>query len=215
MTMPRRFATWLAIFTSLTVTSSLAAAEWKPLFNGTSLEGWKPAAGPADVWAAEDGLLVCKGGGGGWLSTTSEYSNFELELEFRCPPDGNSGVFLRSPHEGDAAYTGMEIQVIDDNGPEYKGKLQPWQYCGSLYDVSAAKTGAFTKAGEWQKYQILCDGRHVKITLNGQVVNDVNLDDYKEKEAKHPGIRRTTGYVGLQNHGSRMEFRNLRIKELP
>ena len=164
---------------------------------------------------AEDGSLVCKGSGGGWLSTDKEFANFELELEFRCPTDGNSGVFLRSPHEGDPAYTGMEIQVIDDEGPQYKGKLQPWQYCGSLYDVSAAKTGAFTKANQWQKYHILCDGRHVKIALNGQVINDVNLGDHRDKEAKHPGIVRTTGYIGLQNHGSRMEYRNLRIKELP
>ena len=72
----------------------------------------------------------------------------------------------------------MEIQVLDDPAPEY-ATIKPFQHCGSLYGLAAAKPGALKPAGEWQKYQILCDGQHVKVTLNGTVVVDANLADYQ------------------------------------
>ena len=87
------FAACLALAIGGSVPTS--AAEWKPLFNGRDLSGWKAIDGPADSWRAEDELLVCSGKGSGWLSTDAEYANFELELEFRVPAGGNSGVFLR------------------------------------------------------------------------------------------------------------------------
>jgi hypothetical protein len=199
-------------------------AEWQPLFNGKDLTGWKETGKPG-TWKAEDGILFCTGGGGGWLSTAKEYANFEIALEFRLPPEGNSGVFLRHPGTGDGAYTGMEIQVLDDYA-KIHDNLRPVQYCGSIYDVVAAAPGvtkkdpkwekrAAKKPGEWQKMDILCDGRKVKITLNDEVIVDANLDDYKDKEKKHAGLTRTTGYIGLQNHGSRLDYRNIRIKVLP
>ncbi len=104
----------------------------------------------------------------------------------------------------------MEIQVLDDEG--HPG-IQPWQHCGSIYGVVAAKEGAVKKPGEWQKYHILCNGRHVKITLNGMVIVDANLDEHKDKEASHPGLLRKTGFIGLQNHGTRLDYRNIRIHE--
>src|SRR4051794_18038909 len=103
----RRFTHTLSFFVVILATSDLVyAADWRPLFNGKDLAGWKTAKGEPKNWRAENGLLVCEGGGGGWLSTDKQYSDFELELEYRVPPDGNSGVFLRAPHEGDPAYTG-------------------------------------------------------------------------------------------------------------
>jgi hypothetical protein len=80
----------------------------------TGLVGWQQIGGAADAWRYERGVLFCEGKGGGWLSTLGSYDNFELSLEFRVPAGGNSGVFLRAPHEGDPAYTGMEIQLLDD-----------------------------------------------------------------------------------------------------
>ena len=78
----------------------------------------------------------------------------------------------------------------------------------------AAKPGAVKKPGEWQKYHILCNGRHVKVTLNDMVIVDANLDDHKDKYDSHPGLKRTAGFIGLQNHGTRLDYRNIRIKVL-
>ena len=210
----RRFACGLA----LTILASAAIAcgadsEWKPLFNERDLSGWKAVDGPMSSWKVADGLLYCSGGGSGWLSTTEEYANFEVELEFRVPPGGNSGVFLRAPHQGNPAFAGMEIQILDDRAPEY-AKLQPYQYCGSLYGVSAPTTRASKPSGEWQKMHITCAGRRVRVELNGTPIVDANLDEHKDKEAEHPGIKRDKGYVGLQNHGTRLDFRNIRLRVL-
>ena len=204
--------------TTATLTLALSPAcadDWISLFNGKNLDGWKAVDGPMSAWKVEDGLLYCSGGGGGWLSTDDEYDDFEIELEFRLPPGGNSGVFLRAPHQGNPAYAGMEIQVLDDRSDKYPG-LKEWQHCGSLYDVQPPKTFEANKAaGEWQKMHITCNGRNVQVTLNGTPIINANLDDYKEKEATHPGLTRTTGYVGLQNHGTRLDFRNIRLRKLP
>jgi Domain of Unknown Function (DUF1080) len=211
----------LGIFLSL-LSSSVSWADnatgWKSLFNGQDLSGWKAIDG--SKWHVENGILTCNSGGQGWLATTEEYKNFELELEFRLPAGGNSGVFLRSPETGTAAWDGMEIQVLDDDAPEY-AKIETWQHSGSLYGLVAAKLGALKKAGEWQKYFILCDGRHVKVTLNGTVVVDANLADFIDGKTPpldgkaHPGIQRAQGVIGLQSHGTGIEYRNLRIHALP
>ena len=190
------------------------AEEWKTLFNGMDLSGWKAIDGPMASWKVEDGLLYCSGGGGGWISTADEYVNFELELQFRVPPGGNSGVFLRAPHQGNPAFAGMEIQILDDDAPEY-AQLQPFQYCGSLYGVVAPKVRASKKAGQWQTMHIACNGRSVKVKLNDVAIVDAMLNEHKEKEGEHPGIKRASGYVGLQNHGTRLDFKLVRLRMLP
>lgn len=188
--------------------------EWKTLFNGKDLSGWTAVDGPMASWKVEDGMLYCSGGGGGWLSTVEEYANFEIELQFRVPPGGNSGVFLRAPHQGNPAFAGIEIQVLDDLAPEY-AKLQAFQYCGSLYGVAAPKVRVSKKPGEWQKMHITCTGRKVQVRLNDTLIVDANLDEHKDKEAEHPGILRKAGYVGLQNHGTRLDFKDIRLRVLP
>src|SRR5262249_51871933 len=182
------------------------------LFNGKDLTGWKIHGGKLASWGADKGVLFVKGGGGGWLMTEKEYGDFELRLDFKVPKGGNSGVALRSPLKGDPAYTGMEIQILDD--PSYK-KLQKWQHTGSIYGVVPPTKVATKPVGEWNSYKITCKGRQVTVELNGEKVVDANLDDYTAKHAKaHPGILREKGHVGLQEHGGRVEFRNLFIKEL-
>lgn len=196
---------------------SLAAGEkgFQPLFNGKDLSGWEAVGGSADNWKVEDGLLICTGEKGShWLSTTKEYANFELHVEFKVPPGGNSGVFLRSPREGNGAFDGMEIQILDDYTERF-GKLKPTQYTGSLYDVVAAEPRVTKQAGEWQTMDILCDGDRVKVTINGTVVVDTKTSDHPDSFEKHPGLKRTSGYIGLQNHSSRLDFRKVEIRELP
>ncbi len=209
----RLSACCFALFAALAAVSTAQAEDWIALFNGKNLDGWQAVDGPLSSWHVEDDILYCSGGGGGWLSTNKEYGDFEIALEFRVPPGGNSGVFLRAPHENNPAYAGMEIQILDDRAEQY-AKLQPFQYCGSLYGIAAPKTRASKPAGEWQKMHILCKGRQVKVTLNDTVISDTNLDDEQAHAATHPGINRRTGYIGLQNHGTRLDFRNVRLREL-
>lgn len=187
---------------------------WKKLFNGKDLTGWQAFGGNMDCWKAENGMLVTEGGEGcGWLATTEEYSDFELELEFRVPPGGNSGVFIRAPKEGNPAFEGSEIQILDDYADQYKD-LKPWQFCGSIYATVAPSRRVTRPAGEWQKYHITCIGSKVQVWLNGVKIIDADLNDHLDKLKDHPGLTRTKGYIGLQNHGTRLEFRNLRIRPL-
>lgn len=188
--------------------------EWQALFNGQDLSGWEQVGGENPVWHAENGLLYTDGAeGGGWLSTTAEYGDFHLDLEFLLPPGGNSGVFIRAPREGNPAFEGSEIQVLDDYADEY-ATLQPWQYSGSVYATAAPALRATKPAGEWQRMQIYCLGPQVQVALNGYLIVDADLSEHPDKLADHPGLARTTGYIGLQNHGSRLDYRNIRIRPL-
>lgn len=183
-----------------------------PLFDGKSLAGWK-ATGKAEVWAVEGGAIACKGGGGGYLLTEKEYGDFEFRCEYRWgKKGGNSGVALRTPEKGDPAYAGMEIQLIDDEG--WPGKLADYQHTGSIYDVQPAKAAKNKPIGEWNAVTIVCKGRKVTVTQNDVELVSANLDDYKAKAEKHPGLAREKGHIGFQSYNIRVEFRNVWIKEL-
>jgi hypothetical protein len=191
-------------------------AGFKPLFNGKNLDGWKLVRPTGPGYVIEGDRIVCPADGGGNLFTEKEYANFVLRLEFKLSPGGNNGIGLRAPLEGDSAYQGMEIQVLDDPAPQYKD-IKPAQHTGSIYDVFPSKQGALKPQGEWNAYEITANGRHVTIKLNGTTVVDADLDSMKDAGvlAKHPGLARTTGHIGLLGHRSHVEFRNLRVKELP
>ena len=190
---------------------------FKPLFDGKSLTGWTLVKGHGPGYVVKDGLLVCPADGGGNLYTEEEYSNFVLRFEFKLSAGGNNGMGIRSPLSGDAAYTGMEIQILDHDDKQYKGWLKPAQHHGSIYGVVAAKTGYLKPVGEWNSEEIIANGRQVSVKLNGTTITDANLDDVKDPELlkAHPGLARTTGHLGLLGHGSLVEFRNLRVKTLP
>jgi hypothetical protein len=182
------------------------------LFNGTDLTGWK-ATGKMDVWGVEKGAIYVQKGGGGWLLTEKEYGDFELRLEYKLSKGANSGIALRTPREGDPAYVGMEIQLIDDEG--WPGKLADYQHTGSIYDVVPASKTNNKPIGEWNAMRIVCSGSRVTVELNGATLVDANLEDYKEKKgARHPGLSRGKGHIGFQSYNTRVEFRNIFIKPL-
>jgi hypothetical protein len=191
------------------------------LFNGKDLDGWKVLNGKKDAWAAEDGLLVVKGKGGGWLLTEQEFSDFDLRLQFKLPPGGNSGVALRAPLRGNPAYDGMEIQLLDDpwykDEKHYKG-IHNTQLTGSIYDVVPPSSDATRPAGEWNTIHITAKGPHITVRLNGVKTVDANLDDHKDRvekvPPKHPGLVREKGHLGLQSHDGRVEFKNIYVKPL-
>jgi hypothetical protein len=178
----------------------------------TGMVGWQQIGEEGD-WKLENGVLYTEGGSG-WLSTVREYDDFVLSLEFRIPPGGNSGVFLRTPHDGNPAYQGLEIQILDDQAEKWS-ELRPEQYTGSIYDVQAPSERASGKASQWQRMVIGCRGSRVKVAINDQKVIDTDVSFYPYKVDTHPGLTRRSGYIGLQNHGSKVEFRNIRLRPLP
>ena len=194
---------------------------FKSLFNGKDLKGWvyglrqgtenKHGVG----YRAANGIIYCTSEDGGNLFTEKEYGDFILRLEFKLEPNANNGIGIRAPLEGDAAYVGMEIQVLDDSGSNYQS-LRPAQYHGSIYDVVAAKRGSLKPVGEWNSEEITAKGRRITVKLNGNTIVDANLDDVKDEAVleKHSGLARSKGHIGFLGHGSRVEFRNIRIKEL-
>ncbi len=186
------------------------------LFNGKDLSGWKLYESKPEGWSVEDNLLICTGKGGGWLGTQRDYANYVLRLEYRLGPAGNSGVYLRAPESGHISRAGMEIQILDDNHPKY-AKLDYYQYTGSIYHVLGPTQRASKPAGEWNTLEIRADGRHIVVVLNGKKTVDADLNWLQKDPAvarEHTGLAHTTGKLGLQSHSERVEFRNLRIKEL-
>jgi hypothetical protein len=201
---------------------SSAEAGFEPIFNGKDLNGWvygtknnAMKAGVGYQVDPEQKIVYCTVKDGGNLYTEKEYADFVLRFEFKLTENANNGIAIRAPLEGDAAYVGMEIQVLDDSGSQYK-TLRPAQYHGSIYDVFAAERGHQKPVGEWNEEEITAKGRHITIKLNGAVIVDANLDDVKDeaKLKKHPGLANKTGHIGFLGHGARVEFRNLRVKEL-
>jgi len=186
-----------------------------PLFDGRSLSGWTQVGGKVGNWAVEGGQLVTRGDGKDWLGTNRAHADFVLRLEYQVGPAGNSGVLIRAPRKGDPSFDGVEIQILDDDAPAYRG-LKPEQYTGSLYGVVAARRGATRPAGQWNAMAIRAEGSHVSVDLNGTRVVDADLSRVAEIPARHAaGTRRMFGLIGLQSHGDPARFRNVTIRDLP
>ncbi len=184
---------------------------FEPLFNGKDLSGWKVCGGRAADWGVGDGVLFTEGTAAGWLMTEKEYADFELRLEYRLTGRANSGVALRSPLEGDATFSGLEVQVADDAA--YPG-FRPAQQTGSLYDVVPPTALPARPAGAWNQMRVTARGRRVTVEVNGTKVLDADLDRFKGQAGKHPGLLRAGGHLGLQSHTGRVEFRQLYVKPL-
>ncbi|MDB5385721.1 MAG: hypothetical protein JWM11_1367 [Planctomycetaceae bacterium] len=206
-----------SVFTSLPLRAEEAPPKFQKLYNGKDLEGWDCYQGEISAWKVNGDLLTCTKEGGGWLRTKKVYSDYVLKLEYKIPEGGNSGVGIRVPPTGFVHKDGMEIQILDDDAAVYKD-LNPAQYCGSIYYQSPAKRGAIKKPGEWNSMEITCAGPHVKITLNGQVVNDVQLDTFTKAQSPNEysplADRPQVGFIALQSHGSQVDFRNVEVQEL-
>jgi hypothetical protein len=197
------------------VPAALTEEGYAPLFNGRNLDGWQLRRASRGGYVVEDGHLVCPQGSGGLLFTEKEYGDFSLRLEFRLSPGANSGVAIRCPLvEQRPAYEGMEIQIHDDSN--VAKPLRPAQRHGSIYDVAPARQGALKPAGEWNRQEIICRGRRVTVIVNETVVLDADLAEMTDADLlqRHPGLARARGHIGLLGHGDRVEFRNLRIREL-
>ncbi|GGH23201.1 DUF1080 domain-containing protein [Sphingobacterium alkalisoli] len=186
------------------------------LFDGTNLDKWTSSAA---YEITEEGYIrsnpVAKFGKN--IYTKEEYADFVYRFEFKLTPGANNGVGIRTPLEGDAAYQGMEIQILDDDADVYK-KLAPYQYHGSVYGVIAAKRGALKPLGEWNEEEIRVKGSKITITLNGVVIVDGDLSEASKNgtldNKGHPGLKRASGHIGFLGHGTEVFLRNIRVKRI-
>lgn len=213
----------IAIFAVLFVSTIATRAEsgFTPLFDGKTLNGWKLVKKKGDGYQVKDGVICSIKGDAANLFTEKEYGDFVFRFEFKLERASNNGVGIRSPLVGDAAYQGMEIQILEEAaalaGEIAGGNLRPEQYHGSIYDLVAAKKGALKPAGEWNSEEITARGRHIKVVVNGKTIVDADLNKITdpEKLMKHPGVFRDRGHIGFLGHNDYVELRNIRIKELP
>ncbi len=200
------------------------------LFDGHSMEKW---TGNKTNYIPKDGTIyvTAQYGGSGNLYTVKEYGNFVLRFEFAFDREGvNNGIGIRTPMGVDAAYHGMEIQVLDHDAPMYKN-LKKHQQHGSVYGIIPAKRVVFPERGTWNVEEIRAEGDHITVTVNGEVILDGNIREacqghnvapdggkenpYTVDHRNHPGLFNESGHIGLLGHGAGIMFRNIRVKELP
>ena len=226
-----------ALFTSCggvkhnTLTEKEKSEEWQLLFNGETLEGWRDYNGDTltQPWHVVEGCIQAKGDGSdasGYIVTDKQYENFELSWDWKLSKGGNSGMLyhvVERPQYMVPYVTGPEYQLID--GPNFDGKLEPWQdmgvdYAMHLPDTSLMKVNPF---GEWNNSKIVFDNGHVEHWLNGVKILEFEAwtDDWFERKnsgkwanAPEYGLAKK-GVICLQDHGSPASFRNIKIKELP
>lgn len=190
---------------------------FKILFDGTNLDKW---TGNTEGYTVENGNIVvhpvAKGAERN-LYTKKEYSDFTFRFEFLLTPGANNGLGIRAPLTGDVAYTGIELQILDNDAPVYS-KLHEYQYHGSAYGISPAKRGFLKPTGEWNYQEVTVQGTKIKVTLNGTVILDIDIADARKNGTpdgkQHPGLLRDSGHLGFLGHGTVVQFRNIRVKEL-
>jgi HEAT repeat protein len=191
---------------------------YKVLFDGTNMHSW---TGNTTDYVIEDGNIAIRPrpgkGSGGNLFTKEEFSDFVYRFEFQLTPGANNGLGIRAPLEGDAAYAGMELQILDNDAPIYKD-LKVYQYHGSVYGTIPAKRGFLKPTGEWNYEEVIAKGSKIKVILNGTVILDGDIEPFKKSgtpdHQEHPGLLRESGHIGFLGHGSPVQFRNIRVKDL-
>lgn len=211
-----------------TLTSKEKSNGWKLLFDGKTLNGWRTYQNKnAASWEAQDGVLHCKGSTTDKsdlradLITADQFDNFDLSIDWKISPQGNSGILYRVTEGEKTSYlTGPEYQIIDDlNFPQ---KLEDWQKTGANYAMDPAPEARPNPVGEWNNTRILVNKNHVEHWLNGKkiVEYEINSDAWKQhkatgkwKDAPNYGTA-TKGHIALQDHGSEAWFRNIKIRQL-
>lgn len=204
----------IALWFGVLFGSARAEEGWKNLFNGRDLTGWQErqvSKGKAGRWSVVQGILTAQPGDG-WLATKESFGDFMLRVEWRISEHGNSGVFVRVPEhdfQGSPSEAGFEIQILDDTSPKYRGHLKPHQYCGGLYHFAGIDRPIFEGPNRWQRYELTVRGDEISLLFNGQKALQFRLSEHPAAE-KRP--RR--GQIGLQNHGTKVEFRSVEIRPL-
>lgn len=201
------------------LTKKEKAAGYKLLFDGKTLAGWK-STGRQEAWAVEDGAVAKVGGGGNMLASDEQFENFVLQVDYKVNPRVNSGIFIRWSDLKDPVNTGIEVQVYDSHGREKPGKHDD----GALYDLVAPSKNMSKLSGEWNHAVITCQGPMIRVELNGEKICEMNVDQYTEAGKNPDGTNNKfshawkdlprKGHLGFQDHGGKVWFKNVKIKEL-
>jgi len=197
------------------LTEQEKADGFKLLFNGKDLTGWQ---GNIQGYVVKDGTIVVEPKlGGGDLYTMQEYGDFIMRFEFKLTPGANNGLGIRTPLSVNAAYQGMELQILDDTASKYKN-LKPYQFHGSIYGVVPAKRGYLKPVGMWNFQEVIAKGKQITVKLNGTTIVDADIQKASTPKTMdgndHPGLKRDKGYIAFCGHGDKLAFRSLRIKTL-
>ncbi len=209
-----------------TLTPAEQTAGWRLLFDGVTTKRWHTFGKDRVVgWAVVDGELIALGQGGDHgndVVTDEEFENFELAIEWKLAPQANSGIFFNVVEKGyDVPYaTGPEYQLIDDDG--WPDKLEDWQHTAANYAMHPPSAKAAKPVGQWNQTRIVVDHGHVQHWLNGVKVVEYDLwtPDWERrvkagKWKDYPGYGRAKrGRIGLQDHGNKIYFRDIRIHVL-
>ena len=203
---------------SISQSISEPPAGFTALFNNKDLTGWEVYDGNPESWQFQDGEVSCVAPGGGWLQSLELYCDFELRFEYRLSAGGNSGVCLRFPGHGNPSLEGLEIQLLDDRADKYQS-IQAQQSTGSLYFVAAPQVrDAARAAGEWNSCAVHCVGDQLRVTINHQLVNEIDLSQLAAKSngtLQRPAlVRCPMGSVALQSHSTRVDFRHVHLQDL-
>ena len=189
---------------------------YRALFDGLSMFNF---TGNTTDYIVENGAIAIypRNGDHGNLYTKDEFSDFTYRFDFQLTPGANNGIGIRAPLKGDAAYVGMEIQVLDNEAGIYKD-LQPYQYHGSVYGIIPAKRGFLKPVGEWNSEEITAIGPNIKVVLNGETILEGNIKEASKNgtadHKDHPGLLNKSGHIGFLGHGDVVKFKNIRIKDL-
>ena len=214
----------VASVTPNVLSSSEQAEGWRLLFDGKTTTGWRNFGKTtiSSAWRVIDGSLVRADSAAGDIITADKFRNFDLRVDWKVGEKGNSGIFYRATEAADTIWKAApEMQVLDDVGHE-NGK-DTLTSAGANYSLHAAPRGVVRPAGEWNNARILVNGNHVEHWLNDVKLFEYELGsaDWKARVAKakfheYPIYGTATeGHIGLQDHGDRVEFRNIRIRALP
>jgi 3-keto-disaccharide hydrolase len=206
-----------------TLTPAEQAQGWRLLFDGKTAAGWRGyrADSLPSGWQAVDGALT-RVAAAGDIITREKFTNFELALEWKISVGGNSGIFYRVSEDDAAAYwSGPEMQVLDD--AKHLDGLSRLTAAGADYGIYPSPAGIVKPAGEWNAVRLVVNGNHVEHWMNGVKVVEYELGspDWEAKVraskfARHVHYgRNATGYIGLQDHGDWVAYRNIRIRVLP
>jgi hypothetical protein len=191
----------------LVLSIPMATAKGRPLFNGTDLTGWK-----GEGYVVEDGAITATPQAKN-LMTEDTFANYILEFDFLLTPAANNGLGIHYPGTGDGAYTGMELQILDDGNPKYKD-IKDAQTHGSIYLLSAAKRGFLKKPGEWNHQKVTVSESGVTVELNGETILRRDLNDLAQRNPKHKGVQRRGGHIAFLGHGDKVSFKNITIEEM-
>lgn len=206
-----------------TLSDAERSAGWRLLFDGRTTAGWRNYGKQtiSDGWVVRDGALT-RTGAGGDIITSDEFGNFELAIEWKIEPGGNSGIFYRASEEQDEIYwNAPEMQVLDD--AKHPDGQNPLQSAGAAYDLYPAPRGHVKPGGEWNSARLIVNGTHVEQWLNGfkMVEFELGSRDWDSKVAGSkfkPHLKfgkNTKGHIGLQDHGNVVAYRNIKIRVLP